>query len=233
MKLKKCLVSFLMIFLLSGCSVTYDLEISSNGIDETISISSILVDNNNYFIPAFYDSIPDDVFDVDVNQKIDGVLYYETVKGSDNIKFSYEFSRDEFIDSNVINMFYSSFNHNKYDYDMDGEEDYYMLVAAGDFFAFDLYNQLTDITIRIKNNYEVISSNAEQVDGNVYIWNFTPGDNYEINMIYNPDKIIDNRNFFVKLFDKFSLVFIGIFLLIIGYIVYYLFKKYSDRKNEV
>lgn len=233
MKLKKCLVSFLMIFLLSGCSVTYDLEISSNGIDETISISSILVDNNNYFIPAFYDSIPDDVFDVDVNQKIDGVLYYETVKGSDNIKFSYEFSRDEFIDSNVINMFYSSFNHNKYDYDMDGEEDYYMLVAAGDFFAFDLYNQLTDITIRIKNNYEVISSNAEQVDGNVYIWNFTPGDNYEINMIYNPDKIIDNRNFFVKLFDKFSLVFIGIFLLIIGYIFYYLFKKYSDRKNEV
>ena len=233
MKLKKCLVSFLMIFLLSGCSVTYDLEISSNGIDETISISSILVDNNNYFIPAFYDSIPDDVFDVDVNQKIDGVLYYETVKGSDNIKFSYEFSRDEFIDSNVINMFYSSFNHNKYDYNMDGEEDYYMLVAAGDFSAFNLYNQLTDITIRIKNNYEVISSNAEQIDGNVYIWNFTPGDNYEINMIYNPDRVIDNRNFFVKLFDKISIVFIGIFLLGVGYIIYYLFKKYSDKKNEV
>lgn len=232
MNIKKCLFSFLIIFLLSGCSVTYDLEISSNGISENIFIDSVSVDGN-YFVTAYYDSIPDDMLDVDVNQKVDGVEYYETIKGDNNIKFTYKFPMKNFQDSNVINAFYSSFTHNKYDYDMDGKEDYYMLVAAGDFSAFALYNQLTDITIRIKNNFEVISSNAEQIDGNVYIWNFTPGDNYEINMIYNPDKIIDNRNFFVKLFDKFSLIFIGLFLLVIGYICYCLFKKYSDRKNEV
>lgn len=232
MNIKKCLFSFLIIFLLSGCSVTYDLEISPDGISENIFIDSVSVDGN-YFVTAYYDSIPDELLDVDVNQKVSGVEYYETIKGDNNIKFSYKFPMKEFQNSNVINAFYSSFTHNKYDYDMDGEEDYYMLVAAGDFSAFNLYNQLTDITIRIKNNYEVISSNAEQIDGNVYIWNFTPGDNYEINMIYNPDKVIDNRNFFVKLFDKFSIVFIGIFLLGVGYIIYYLFKKYSDKKNEV
>lgn len=234
-KVKNLIFILVVVTSLSGCTATYNLDISSNNFSESLNISSSSINISTYFAPAYYNSISYDEYDVDVNQKIDGIIYYNSTFDSSNVNFDYKFTNKDFSRSNIANTFYSFFVFKKYDYNDDGKEDYYLLSTSNEFLAFDLYNQLTEVTIKIKNNHEVISNNADEIDGNTYIWYLTPNNISSINMVYNPDVIIDNRTFFQKLKDgDYTNIFtISILLFILGLIIYFILKKKGDSRNKV
>lgn len=235
MNLKKIIYIFCIVPLLSGCTATYNLDISSNNISESLNIYSSSIEKSDYFIPAYYNSISDDEYDVDNNQKVDNVIYYNKKIDSNSINFNYIFTNENFSKTNIANTFYSSFVFKQYDHDEDGKKDYYILSTTEDFSAFDLYSQLTEITIKIKNNHEVISNNADEVDGNVYTWHLAKDNIKAINMVYNPEVIVDNRTLLQKLKDgEFTNIFtISILLFGVGIIVYIIVKRKGDKRNKI
>ncbi len=234
--LKKKIFILVGIITLSGCTATYNLDISYNNFSETLNIYSNSIDNSNYFIPAFYNSINEEEYDVDVNQKLDGIEYYNINFTTNESNLSYNFTNNNFSKSNIANSFFSSFIFKKYDFDEDGKEDYYILSTTKDFSGFDLYPVLTEVTIKIKNNYEVISSNADEiVDDNIYIWHLTPNNIKSINMVYNPEVVVDNRNFIQKIStgDYFNIFTFSLLLFIIGFIVYKIIKRKGEKRNQI
>lgn len=234
-KIKKITFILIGIFSLSGCTATYNLNISSNNISESLNINGVSIDSSNYFIPVYYNSISTDQYDVDTNQKIDGIEYYKTSSSSNNFNLDYNFTNDDFLKSNIANTFVSSFVFKKYDYDDDGKKDYYVISTTDDFSAFNLYNELNEVTIKITNNHEVISNNADEVDGNIYIWHFKPNNTSSINMVYNPDVIVDNRTFLQKIQSgEYTNIFtISILLFLIGTIVFIAIKKIGDKRDKI
>lgn len=234
-ELKRLLLFLGSIMLLSGCTATYDLDISNAGISESLIISPVSVDNLDYFVPAYYNSIGEDDYDVDINQKIEGIEYYNTSFGDNIINFNYNFTNANFLQSNIVNGFYSTFIFRKYDYDEDGVEDYYLLTTTDDFSAFDLYKELDEVTVRIKNDFEVISSNADEVDGKIYTWHLSPDDISSINMVYDPDKEVDYRTFWEKVKDGeyFSVFIFALIIFVVGIIGYLLLKKKGELRDRV
>lgn len=237
MKIKKILFVISFVILLTGCSATYELDIHYDNFNESLKINSILIEEDNYYFPSFYNSISLDEYDVDVNQKLDGIEYYNTILDSNSniVSFDYQFKVANFSISNIANSFYSAFIFKKYDYDEDGEEDYYLLTTTDDFSAFDLYDDLNDVTIKIKNNHEVISTNADEVDGDLYIWYMSRGDTDGVNMVYDPDKIVDNRTMGQKIIDSeyFQVFLILMLIVITGIVCFFILKKKSDFKNRI
>lgn len=234
-KKNNLLLIFLIIPLLSGCTATYNLEVSPKGISENLEVKSDIFDDSNYYIPAYYNSIGDEYYDVDVNQKLEGIDYYNTLISKKKIKLDYFFKNSKFFDANIANSFYSAFVHKRYDYDEDGVEDYYVLSASGDFSAFNLYKDLTEVVVKIETNCEVIKSNADEIDGNVYIWYLTPSNIPSINMVYNPDVVVDNRTFIQKFLDGvyFNNFTISLSVAIILFGLYMFFRWYSNKKNKI
>lgn len=235
MNLKKIMYIFCIVPLLSGCTATYNLDISSNNISESLNIYSSSIENSDYFIPAYYNSISDDEYDVDIDQKIDNIVYYNNKIDSNSINFNYIFTNENFSKSNISNIFYSSFVFKKYDHDEDGKKDYYILSTTDDFRAFNLYKQLTEVTIKITNNHEVISSNADKVDGNVYIWYLTPDNIKAINMIYDPNTIVDNRTLWQKIKEgEYTNIFtVSLIILVIASIIYIIIKRKSIQRDKI
>lgn len=253
-KLNKLMLISVLVFMLSGCTATYELEINSDGIREDLHLNAsdndiisfkkdyiehegdISIDEKpEYFICSHWSLSDDRVCSIFAKEAVSGIEYYNFDGNSNNFNFDYQFDFDEFYDSNIANSFYTKFLFKKYDYDEDGENDYYMLTTTDDFTAFDLHKQLTQVTIKIKVDYEVISNNADEVDGNVYIWNFTPNNVSSIDLVYNPDVIVDDRSLLEKVFDNviIKIFFIlGILAVICG-ILYIYIKKKSNLKNRI
>lgn len=234
-KIKNVFFLFIGVMLLSGCTATYNLEISYDDFYESLDVYGVSLDSSNYFFPIYYNSIDEDEYDVDVSRKIDGISYYNSSFDNDSIKFDYKFTTDDFSKSNFANSFYSSFVFKRYDYDEDGKQDYYILSTSDDFSAFDIYTDLTEITVKIKNNFDVISNNADEIDGNIYIWHFMPDKISSINMVYNPDIVVDNRTFLQRLkdgdyFNVFTLAFLIILVVLVLYLI---FKNISKKKDAL
>ena len=239
-KYKVLLFSFLL-FILSGCTATYDLKISEKGFSENLKINATSISENNevvnYPLLAYVtDNEGDDssLSEEDKFKKIKGIDYYnDSISQDDNgfniIKYSYQFDKSRFLDSSIINRSFSRVIIKKYDSNGDGKDDYTYLTTSDDFSLFDDYNNLEKVTIRITCNYKVISNNADSREDNTYIWTFSRGDMESINLIYDTSSKIDDRN----LFEKNSMFVTFVIIVIIFSLVYLLVKKISKKKNEV
>ena len=202
--MKKIVFLFIQILLLTGCTATYNLEISPEGFKENITIYSTSISENDLFseIPlgAYYD-----VKENDENPliKFDGYEYYDSTLTTDNnnlknINYSYSFDFSNFLRASSIANTFENFIMKQYDHDEDGIDDYILISSGNDFNRFENNDILEKVTINITNNYEVISSNADKVDKNVYTWYLTKDNIKAINMVYNPDEVVDYRTLWEK-----------------------------------
>ena len=78
-RINKLLVAFMLLFLCSGCSINYHIEITEDYVKETIKVNDIIKSDrtkndilNQYqsWIPAYTES--NDVEEYDVNKKTEG-----------------------------------------------------------------------------------------------------------------------------------------------------------------
>lgn len=241
MKNRMLLLYIGMIILLTGCKATYNLEISQSGMKENLVIYATTISENstikNYPLVAYITENVNDDYSNDLNilfEKIDGIDYYNDSislddQGFTTIKYKYNFDYDKFLDSSIINGSYDKIVLNKYDSNDDGKDDYTVFSTMGNFIPFERYNTLENVTIKITCLFKMISHNADKVDGNTYIWNFTKDNVKDINLVYDTNSVIDKRNFFEK--NSMFTFFVGV-ILIFG-IIYFIIKRISLNKNKI
>ena len=236
--MKKIFLLIMISFLLSGCTAEYNLNISDKGFSETLILRAENLNDNEllieYPITAFYDSEGNNE---DPLKKESGVEYYNSKLIQENnlnkLTYNYNFSENEILLSRIIRNSFSTVIFKKYDHDEDGKNDYMLISTTDDFSGFK-YENLSEVVINIRNDYKVISSNADKINGNIYTWVFNKDSSKAINMVYDPSIVIDNRTTMEKFDDSnYILGFIFIFLLIILVFVVLIFKKYSNLKDKI
>ena len=236
--MKKIFLLIMISFLLSGCTAEYNLNISDKGFSETLILRAENLNDNEllieYPITAFYDSEGNNE---DPLKKESGVEYYNSKLIKENnlnkLTYNYNFSENEILLSRIIRNSFSTVIFKKYDHDEDGKNDYMLISTTDDFSGFK-YENLSEVVINIRNDYKVISSNADKINGNIYTWVFNKNNSKAINMVYDPSIVIDNRTTMEKFDDSnYILGFIFIFLLIILVFVVLIFKKYSNLKDKI
>lgn len=161
--MKKILMLIVISFFLTGCKVTYSIDIDDN-FNENIIISPSNDDESkemseyDYNETSYYD--PDD-FDEEGN-KIPGIEYYNQGFNGNTLNFDYKFG-DNYHRSAAINACYPSiiYDENKYSV---------VIESGNDSACFDNYDNLEEITINIKTSKKVIETNAHTNNGNTYTW---------------------------------------------------------------
>lgn len=236
--MKKIFLLIMISFLLSGCTAEYNLNISDKGFNETLVLRAENLNDNelliDYPITAFYDSEGNNE---DPLKKEPDVEYYNSKLIKENnlnkLTYNYKFNESEILSSRIIRNSFSTIIFKKYDHDEDGKNDYMLISTTDDFEGFK-YENLSKVVINIRNDYKVISSNADKVNDNIYTWIFTRNSNKAINMVYDPSTVIDNRTTLEKFIDSNYIIgFIFIVLFIILIFVILGFKRYSDLRDKI
>jgi len=217
--MKKILIVF-MFFLVCGCSVDYNLEISNNSfkenIDVKISKSEIPdkstndgVEVDDQITPFINESTPS-IFGVDDK------FYNKNISETDeyfDINLKYDYTFDEFKNAYSIKSCFENV-------EILGEDVYYINLS-GIFYC--LYSDSVDI--KIKTNNEVIKHNAQKQDGNTYIWNIHNGNVNNVDILFEVSKDIKNKNLIMEILIIVSLLTVlGIVVLII--------KKKNKENNR-
>ncbi len=236
MKINRILFIIITVFLCSACTANYNLDISDEGYKEKITIKATSQSENELFEkveePIYVGS---EINNIDPTKKIEGTEYYDsnlTLKdGLSNLTYSHNFKRNKFSKSYAPNTAYETFIFRKYDHDLDGYDDYTMITTTETLYYFENNPELEEIIVNIKNHYKVISSNADYVKGRTYTWHITKDNIKAVNMVYDESETTDKG----KITDNYTIAYFLIIipLLLLFYISYKKFKKYSESKNKI
>ena len=166
MKNLKFIILVIPLLLLSGCTATYNLEITNTRFNENVIINmnkneynDFTSDENNKYANMYYDDTHNSG-EEGVELPIPGVKYYDYTENASNniVQFSGEFSYEDY---NRSTMATRGFNSVKI---TGNDEELHMQTSTG--FTF-LYDGLTRVNIRITSPYKVmnpISILAEALD---------------------------------------------------------------------
>lgn len=177
-KMKKVVLLFVIVFLLTGCTATYHLEIDDNIFKESISLNDMDVSEDLFNVyltnpmPFHYQEKSYLDYDYAVGpsevKKTEGHLYYNLSKNNNNgIDASSKVNIRNYSDSRALHSVFNSSHINNYD-------DYISIYGYGGIYAFSAYPNLSKITVNITVDKMVRESNADEVNGNTYTWILTP-----------------------------------------------------------
>jgi hypothetical protein len=211
--MKKIIILILTIFLLSGCSVEYNLEINNDNIRENIEIGKFdasEIEDFEYLTPyAILNDESQKFYVFDYSNKI--------------LNLSYDYNIQNYEMSEAFNQCYDMSN---FSYD----EKYYYILTSNEFKCLSYMGYTTDeVKINIKSRYKVVESNADYVDNGVYTWIINEGnkDNKPINITIDYNETIYKGN---KLSSFSVMLLVIVSLLIVGMIVGIIFL--CGKKNN-
>ncbi len=170
--MKKLLMLFGILFLLSGCSVTYELTITEDSVRENVTIYG--EDSSDNEIISIYEkpveAFIDSAMSSESIEKLPGEEYYEMTKnidalGNRYLNLNYNFKKEDFKRASIINYSVSSF-------EIEEEKDELRFFTGSYIKAFEQYNGINtlDIKVNVDPSYEIVSSNAHSISGNVLSW---------------------------------------------------------------
>ncbi len=181
------------LFLLSGCSAVYNVEINDKFIKDELSINSANKEELNSGNPSYKTLIDNNYknFELAVNKdtpgypeihtKLKGYEYYnkKLINTIDNygLVFTYKHELSNYAKSPLLGFYnFASIKNvsNK------------IIIDSGDAkgcYVFNNYALLTDLTLNISSIYEVTNHNADEVNNNTYTWHITK-DNYQSKTIH-------------------------------------------------
>ena len=219
--MKKILLLFLLTILLTGCSATYDIEFTEDKIKDEIRVFTDTETVNNA-TQATIDSFSNKILEwerghdhytreVYTTDKITGYLY------------KYDFNYDEYDAMSQIRKCYEDFNFTYNDKEI-------ILTTSNKFLCKDYYQDVNNLTINIKTDKKVISSNADSTKDNTLTWNINKSNyqnkplNLKINLQETYEKPKD------KNVDLKQILTIILFILLL--IIYIINKKDIKRKGK-
>ena len=214
MKFLKYFIIIMILTILTGCSIDYNLYVTDNYIDENINISADdnsenINDANKKYNPLHYS---------------DDIEYNQTVKrknGKIIVNLQYRYKLEEFKNAN-------SFNQGFYNRNV-SLEDNIININLSDFSGF---APTVDFDIKVKTKNEVIESNADIVKGNTYIWH-VDGKNKDKLKIDIKIKRGTAKN--ESIFEQYSvlLYIIGAIILFVVIFSIRLFVKKRKESNKI
>ena len=169
--MKRILILLSCIFLLSGCSVEYNLEISRDFVKENIEIGKFDASNVKDFQYLTPYAIINDQY-----QEFYGFDYKNKVL---NLTYEYDYQNIEM--SEAINECYDMSNFSN-------DEQYYYILTSNEFKCLSYLDYDADeVKINIKSDYKIVSSNADYVKKSVHTWviNQNNSDNKPINIKFD------------------------------------------------
>lgn len=244
--MKKLILLFFALFFLTGCSANYEIEIYNNQIKEKmeyvstdtfswdsevqygLSYRDLVLSSYEYPYPIFYNTVVDENDRI----KLDGVKYYNNsiISSATHLGQMLEytdFTLQDFQDSSIVNNCYQYFN-------IIEEKDNILISTSLKNLCFDQYPLLDNITIHVKTNHKVVSSNASQVNGYHYTWNISrenKDDSAILLTLKKNEYVFNYENEFLK-----KIMYIGVFIGIIfgiSSIIYIYFKRKRKQVNQI
>lgn len=243
---KKIIILSILLFSLTGCSATYDLEIYNNQVKEDmkfinydsstwdsivqydLTYRELLNASINYPYPVFDNTIVDEVDTI----KLDGIEYYDNTLISranqlgQRLKYN-KFNLTDFNESAIVKKCYQYFN-------IIEQDDNIILSTSLENLCFKEYPMLDRITINIKTNHKVVASNATKSKKYQYTWDITRDKSQDsaIQLTIKKDEFIFNyENEFLKKIIYITLI-IGIILIVSGG-TYLFIKNKNKQHNEI
>lgn len=204
--MKKIIFLLITICLLTGCTATYDINITKETINDTIKIEADSTKVNNA------NKQTTDTFNQKIGEWENGHDFYKreiiTTADKTGYQYTYNFNFDEYDAMSQIRKCYKDFNLT---YDNDIE-----LTTSKEFLCRNYYPQVKTFTINITSEYEITSSNADSIKDNVHTWKIN-ANNYKVRPInikinkrkmYIPEEEPNYKN--IK-----SIIFIIIFFILV------------------
>ena len=216
MKIKRIILIITLLFL-TGCSATYNLNISEEGIKEVIegTVTNNELDNTGHTDANVF------VYNLESRTPLirDEGSYSKNITNKDNYKkFTYTYSYDGNYDkSSALNI---CFDNPMFD----ESEEYYYVELKSPFNC--LYSD--KLTINITSDYEVISNNADKVHNNTYTWIINDKDNVNISLTISK-KLSYQKNEYEVSFTRLRIIGF-IVLIILSIITYLLYRKKNSNK---
>ena len=162
--MKKRFVLLILLMLLCGCTTNYRLEIKNDSFKEHIEFYR--EGNINEEVEEFDENGVeyDDPFPTSIDQDIEALKsknYKKTIKSTNDgtlVTLDYTYGENEFSNARSISSCFSNseFSH----------KDKYYIHLSGTFYC--RYSNEVKIEIYTKN--KVLSNNADEINGNSYIW---------------------------------------------------------------
>lgn len=240
---KRIVVSIIILLFMTGCTCEYNLQIEDNVYKEQIKLQSndekeVALFNQSWEIssnknknvpggdPSTTKTTTDDTYKYNLSNNI--------------LTFNYDFSQNEYSNSSAVAKCYSSFTVTNY-------QNSTIISTPLKSVCFDNYPSLSEITVKISTDKKVISSSADNLSGNTYIWKLNKNNvsSKSINLVIdnseekassgssptNPSTPIDNKAENEK--DYTLYIFLGILLIMfsIGYFIVQIIKKKGDSND--
>lgn len=168
--MKKVLLVLLFMFLISGCSVNYEVEIGGKTLKENMTLIDNQSDNNeinelmNSYSNVFY---YDNYNPYEKNQNQNYTYYNKSIIDNGmGINLKHVFNYQNYSGSAIVNNCFDDFF-----FGSSGDE-YYLDTRKGKFTCFDKYPKLDSVTVKVIVDTEVYENNANQINGKEYIWQF-------------------------------------------------------------
>ena len=214
----KWLTLLFILIIMTGCSGEYYLTINDNQMSEKITMNIYESDHKKRQYEADKIDIASDFIKKDYYAFFENYdeLYNKKILKKNNytsVILDYDFTMDNYDKSYYINSCFQTkkINQNK---------DTYIIELSGNFYC--LYGK--ELNIKVKSYNKVISSNADNVNGNVYTWNINSGNVKDVSIMM---KIKIER-----LFNNFIRYILIISVSIIILIVVLIFLRKQKANNK-
>lgn len=221
--MKKVMILFATLFLLTGCDVEYNLEFNNDKFIEDVIITT---DNNSEAANELLNAEQYAIFNDKEERKYNKNILRNDDKVS--VSFSSDYTIDEYRKAILFNACYPV-------YGIQSDEKYYYISTAGSFecMVYD-YIPVDNVTIKFKTNYLVTEHNADVVDGNNYIWyiNNDNKDKKPINITLDRYEIVEVEEEKKEVDVNLILIVFGIAISII-LLIMLIIKIVSVRKNKI
>lgn len=207
---KKILILLTITFLLTGCTVNYNLRIYPSKIIESVTITGLKSNLGKGGI----ETIKEEKLPASI---ITGGNYVSTYKEKDNysiVNYNYSHNIEKFEKSYFLNKCYEN-----NDIKIDGN---ILSISTSEIFnCYNMYGKIEKTEIVIETSSKVNENNADKVKGNKYIWYIDQG-NYQNKPINIKVDISSNYEYLLSNTKEIMIVMgtiVGIILIIILFIV--------------
>lgn len=210
--MKKILYLLLLCLIISGCSATYDIDITNQKVKENLKL--IETDNTKFDKENSSGWTYRQIIESTLSPNEFAHETYTTKKIETEDSLGLEYNNNlEYLDLrnlSVLEQCYSKYNI------LDNDNSI-SLDTGTKFDCYDYYENLDEITIRLKTNHKVLNNNATKVENGTYIWEFTKNSNHQI--LLKISKTADNTKY------RYLLYMAIIFVVLGGGIIYNKFKN--------
>ncbi len=252
--IKKILILFFSLFL-TGCSATYNIQISKNSVSEELVVNNKNTSswnnkignmnykemiNYNYNFPIPVLSYTPGIFENDF--ELQGYDYYQkqiiSTTNNYGLRLNYTFKFDDYNNSTIVNNAYNNFDIKK-------DKNTIVINVYGNENIFVNYSLLDEIRVNVTIPFNVLYHNADNVLNNTYTWIINKEnvltksialkyvlEDEEIEVPGNNNVIIDDKKNENKISLKLIVIISSVFL-IVGFTLFIIFRKRFNKNNDV